>query len=88
MGFLEMFSLVFILIAIGTVMALFWRVLNKIFRAIEHHHDDDKHLEDEESSDEEDEETFRGHFGEPSRSRRRKKNVSDTPASPCMLALS
>mmetsp|Transcript_26206 Transcript_26206/g.68063 ORF Transcript_26206/g.68063 Transcript_26206/m.68063 type:complete len:779 (-) Transcript_26206:9-2345(-) len=60
MGFLEAFSLALILIAFGTVMALFWRVLNKIFRAIEHHHDDDKHLEDEESSDEEDEEQRKG----------------------------
>ena len=53
MGFVEVFGLALGLIAFGTVMALFWRVLNKIFRAIEHHHGDDKHLEDEESSDEE-----------------------------------
>ena len=46
MGFIEVFGLALGLIAFGTVMALFWRVLNKIFRAIEHHHDDDKHLED------------------------------------------
>ena len=49
MGFIEVFGLALGLIAFGTVMALFWQVLNKIFRAIEHHHDDDKHLEDEES---------------------------------------
>ena len=49
MGFIEVFGLALGLIAFGTVMALFWRVLNKIFRAIEHHHDDDKHLEDEEA---------------------------------------
>ena len=60
MGFIEVFGLALGLIAFGTVMALFWRVLNKIFRAIEHHHDDDKHLEDEESSDEEDEEQRKG----------------------------
>ena len=60
MGFIEAFGLALGLIAFGTVMALFWRVLNKIFRAIEHHHDDDKHLEDEESSDEEDEEQRKG----------------------------
>ena len=41
MGFIEVFGLALGLIAFGTVMALFWRVLNKIFRAIEHHHDSD-----------------------------------------------
>ena len=60
MGFVELFTLGFVVIAFGTCMALLWRVLNKILRAIENLNDVDKHVEDERLRDDDDDDDGEG----------------------------
>ena len=55
MGFVEMFALGLTVIALATVLGLAWRVVNQIFRSIEHFHDDDKLLDEPETRETKDE---------------------------------